>query len=298
MFELPIPEIILFLFVIVTYIAAAIIGLLQLLAHGERYKRFLSPIVCLGVTLEAVFLIFRAVEIKAIPLTGMFESMIVLTIVFGVLYLFFSIAFQQVWFGSITVWVILAMILLAGGVARPASEPDSVATTPWAIAHGIAMVIAGASIAFSTASAFLFLLGSEKLKHKKISQVLGRIPNIEKLKKLNLLGLKVCFILLTFGLASGAGLAIVQSAALEMRFIDWITDPKIVLIIAAWGFLGTILLLRRVLGLKDKIVAYTTMVVFFLILFAIAGVAVFCGTKHDFTADKIKTINTINEVQK
>ena len=145
MLELPMPEIIIFAFVVMVYFTAAIVGIIQLLADGEKYKRFLLPLVCLAVSLEAVILIFRAVAIKAIPLTGLFESMIVLTMAFGLIYLFLSIAIQQVWFASIMVWVILAMILMAGTVAKPAAEPQAVAATPWAIAHGIAMILGGAA---------------------------------------------------------------------------------------------------------------------------------------------------------
>jgi len=286
MFGLPTPEKIAFVSVVVVYFAAAIVGILQLLAGGDKYKRFLLPFVSLAVTLEAVILIFRAVAIKAVPLTGLFESMIVLTIVFGLIYLFFSIAIQQVWFGSVMVWLILAMILTAGIVAEPASEPRAEAATPWAIAHGIAMVLGGASTAFATASAFLYLLGRHKLKRKKVMQVLGRVPNIERLERMSLLGLKACFVLMTFGLISGIGMAVANSATLEIS----VFDAKIVLITAAWVLLGTILTLRHIVTLKGKTTAYMTIAAFVLILFAIVGTTVFCGTTHDFTKNGIDTI--------
>jgi len=283
-------EIIIFIFVVLLYLTAAIVGILQLMIGGEKYKRFLLPLVSLAVTLEAVILIFRAIAIKAIPLTGLFESMIVLTIVFGLIYLFFSIAIQQVWFGSVMVWVILAMILMAGIVAKPASEPHAAATTPWAIAHGIAMVLGGASITFATASAFLYLLGRRRLKQKKVMQVLGRVPNIEMLERMNLFGIRAGFVLITIGLISGLGLAVVKSTTLEISAIDWLTDAKIVLIAAAWALLGTILAGRRMVAFKGKITAYMTTAAFFLILFAIVGVTVFCGTKHDFSKSAVKTV--------
>jgi len=245
MLGLPIQEIIIFAFVVAIYLAAAIVGILQLLSGGEKYKRFLLPLVCLAIMLEAVILIFRAIAIKAIPLTGLFESMIVLTIVFGLVYLFFSIAIQQVWFGSVMVWVILAMILIAGTVAKPASELHAAAATPWAIAHGIAMILGGASIMLATACAFLYLFGMGKLKQKKIVQVLGKVPNIEKLEGMTLFGIGAGFGLITIGVISGLGLAVVKSAALEMNVLDWLTDAKIVLIIAVWVFLGMILMLRQ-----------------------------------------------------
>lgn len=286
MLELPMPEIIIFVFVVVLFLAAAIVGVLQLLPGGNKYKHFLAPLVSLALALEAVILIFRAVAIKAVPLTGLFESMIVLTIIFGLIYLFLSIAIQQVWFASVLVWLILIMILLAGTVAEPASEPRAEAATPWAITHGIAMILGGAATAFATASAFLYLLGRRKLKRKEVMQVLGRVPNIERLERMNLLGLKACFVLMTFGLVSGIGVAVANSATLEIS----VFDAKIVLITAAWVLLGTILTLRRIVALKGKTTAYMTIAAFVLILFAIVGTTVFCGTTHDFTKDGVDTL--------
>ncbi|MFB0556004.1 MAG: cytochrome c biogenesis protein CcsA [Phycisphaerae bacterium] len=288
MLSLPIPEIIIFTFVIALFLAAAILGVLQLPAGGEKFKRFLLPLVSLAVTLEAVMLIFRAVAIKAVPLTGLFESMIVLTIVFGLIYLFISIAIQQVWFGSVMVWVIFGLIILAAIVAEPASEAQAVAATPWAIAHGIAMILSGAAAMLATASAVLYLLGRRKLKQKKVLQVIGRVPNIEKLERMNLFGLKACFILMTFGLAGGIGLA-ATSSSLNMTALDWLTDPKIVLIALAWLLLGSILALWRTVKLREKTIAYVTLVAFALILFAVVGTSVFCDTEHDFGLSDVNT---------
>lgn len=276
--ELPMPEIIIFIFVIVVYLTAAIVGVLQLLAGGEKYKRFLWPLVLVAVTLEAVLLVFRAVAIKAVPLTGLFESMVVLTIVFGLIFLFLSSAIQQVWFGSVMVWVILGMFLMAGTVAKPASEVHAVAATPWAIAHGVTMILGGASIMFATASAFLYLLGNHRLKLKKVMQVLGRVPNIEKLGQMTLFGIRAGFILITIGLISGLGLIWL----LKTGIFEWLTDGKVIFIIAAWGLLGIVLMLDRMLLLNGKARAYMTIAIFVLVLFAIL-VSVLGATQHDFS---------------
>ena len=63
MLELPGLEIAIFAFVVVVYLAAAIVGIVELLAGGEKYKRFLLPLVSLAVTLEAVILILRTIAI-------------------------------------------------------------------------------------------------------------------------------------------------------------------------------------------------------------------------------------------
>jgi ABC-type uncharacterized transport system permease subunit len=279
MFKLPFPENMIFAFIVVIYIAGAIVGVLQLLSGGEKYKRFLIPLVSLAVTLEAVILIYRAVAIKAIPLTGLFESMIVLTIVFGLTYLFFSIAIQQVWFGSVMVWAILLLVLMAGLVAEPATEPHSVATTPWAIAHGIIMILGGASTVLATASSFLYLLGSHRLKSKKVMLVLGRVPNIEKLEQMIVFGIRASFVLITIGLIIGMGLI----SVLGTGIFRWLTDLKVICIIAAWVLLGIILILNRLLLLKGKVRAYMTIAVFVFMLFAIL-VATILGTTHDLSS--------------
>jgi len=284
MLKLPLPELIVFAVVIASYLAAAVAGILQLLAGGEKYKRFLLPLVALAVTLEAVILIFRAVAIKAVPLTGSFESMIVLTIVFGLTYLFLSIGIQRVWFSSVMVWVMLVLILLAVVVARPASQAYAKASTPWAIAHAISMILAGAAAMLATASAVLYLYSRRKLKQKDLLGVLGKVPNIEKLERMNLLGVKLCFILLTFGLVSGIGLSI----SLKMTSRAWLTDPKIVLIEVVWLLLGVILVLWKTIKLKERTVAHLTIVAFALILFAVVGTSVFCGTGHDFGGSDVE----------
>lgn len=288
MFELPLPEMAVFILVVVICFAATVVGVLQLLKQSEKLRRSLLALVSLTVTLEAVILIFRAIAIKAVPLTGLFESMIVLTIVFGLTFLFLSIAIHRVWFASVMVWVMLLLVLMTGLVAEPASQAHDAASTPWAIAHAIAMILGGASAMLATASAVLYLFAERKLKQKKLLTILGKVPNIERLESMNLLGLKSCFVLMTFGLASGIVLA-ATSASLNMTSIDWLTDAKIVLITIVWLLLGTIMVLWKTVKLKKKTIAHVTLVAFALILFAVVGTSVFCGTGHDFAASDVET---------
>jgi len=283
-----------FAFAVIVYLAAAIVGIIQLLAGGEKYKRFLLPLVLLAVMLEAVILALRAIAIKTVPLTDLFESMIVLTIVFGLIYVFFSLAIKQVWFGSVMAWVILVMILMGAIVAEPAAEPDAVAATPWAIAHGMTMILGGASIMFATASALLYLLGCHKLKRKKVLDVLGRVPNIEKLEQMTLFGIRSGFVLITIGLISGMGLVFLLGTGMA----QWLADGKVICIIAAWVVLGAVLVSDRLFLVKGKVRAYVTIVVFVLVLFAILGVKMLGVTQHDFSSYSVRFGSAIRYVRK
>jgi ABC-type uncharacterized transport system permease subunit len=186
------------------------------------------------------------------------------------------------------VWAMLLLVLLAGIVAEPASQAHAAASTPWAIAHAIAMILGGAAAMLASASAVLYLFARRKLKRKDLLQVLGKVPNVEKLERMNLFGLKSCFVLITFGLASGIGLA-ATSTSLNMTARDWLIDPKIVLIEVVWLLLGAILVLCKTVKLKEKTIAHMTIIAFALILFAVVGTSVFCGTGHDFAGGDVET---------
>lgn len=290
---LPLRETVIFVLVVAIYLAAAVVGVLQLRSRGEKYRRLLLPLISLALTLEAVILVFRAVAIKAVPLTGLFESMIVLTIVFGLTYLFLSIAIRQVWFGSVMVWIILALVLLAGIVAEPAAQARAVASRPWAIVHAVAMILGGAAAMFAMTSAVLYLFARRKLKQKDLLGVLGKVPSIEKLERMNLMGLKFCFVLLTFGLVSGVGLVATTSTSLNMTALDWLTDAKIILVALVWLLLGAILALWKTVRLKEKTIAHVTIVAFALILFAVVGTSMFCGTGHDFAGGDVEAVEQV-----
>jgi ABC-type uncharacterized transport system permease subunit len=264
------------------YLAAAVVGVLHLSKDGAKYRYVLLALIALAVTLESVILIFRAVAIKAVPLTGLFESMMVLTIVFGLSYIAFSIVISQAWFGSVMAWLMLAMVLLTLMTAAPAAQPSEVAKTPWAIAHGLVMAIAGAMITFSAVIAHFFLFSNRKLKTRQVAAVIGKMPNVERLERLNLFGIRACFVLLTFGVISGIGLAMVRQMMLESSVVNWLLDPKSICIIAAWGVITVILLLRFLIGLSPKIIAFMTIAAFFLVLLAFIGVTMFGITRHVF----------------
>jgi len=281
MLQLPLDEKLIFYAVLGVYLFAGGVAVRQLAAGGEKYRRLLTALIALGVSLQSVMLIFRAVSLRAFPLTGLFESMIFLGITFGLAYLFVSVVISQVWFGSAMTWIMVLIVLLSAKVASPSAGQYQSATTPWGIAHGLAMITGGAMIAFSTASAWMYLLQNKRLKQKQIGKVLGRMPSVARLRQMNMFGIEACFVLVSFGLFVGLGLAAMQIRMGEQTWSQWLIDPRTVLITLAWLLLAVMLILRFFARLGGRAVAYMTLAVFFLILFSIVGVAIFCGTIHD-----------------
>lgn len=279
MLELSLSEMIVFTLILAAQAAAGAIVTRQLLGRRGRAEAVVAPVILAGIAAEGLLLVMRGVSIHAVPLTGPFESLLLLALIFGVSYLFLRRMIDQVWFGLVMVWLMFGTVVAAGFVAGPPSQAQRVAATPWAIAHGVAMILAAASVVLATAASILYLLAHRRLKHKKVMHVLGRIPNMETLVVMNRIGLRLGFVLLTAGVAGGLGLA----SSLGTGLGAWLADGKVLCILAAWALLGAILVWDRFFLLRGKIRAYVTIATFALILFATIGVTVFGTTQHKFS---------------
>ncbi|MHC4854843.1 MAG: cytochrome c biogenesis protein CcsA [Planctomycetota bacterium] len=272
----------LFLGILILSVISSILGHVQIVKGAVKFRRLLVAFASLQITLGAVLLILRAVALKAFPITGVFESMLFLMVFIGITFLFLSAFMQQVWFLSVMAWVLFIITLLAAIVAKPASALQAEAKTPWVVVHAMSMALAGAMILFAGAMSVLFLWSRMQLKSKQFLKLFGKMPTIEKLELLNLLGLRLGFIALTFGLISGIGLVAVSSFDLGMTIGDWLTDSKIVMVGLSWLLLLLLLLLRRLFGFGGKVVAQATLVVCVMILFAFVGSKILCKSDHDF----------------
>ncbi len=282
MFQLPTTELVVFVAVAVLYFAAAVAATRQIRAGNKERQAILAHLFALGAVGEAVILIFRAVAIRAIPLTGLFESMIVLTLVLGLLYLVFGIVIRQIWFSCVMSWLILLMIILTALVAKPAVRPQQIATEPWVVAHALAMILGAAMLLLAGVAAYLYLLGSRRLKGKQITKVLGTVPNIQKLARIDVWALKAAFLLFTVGLVSGIVGVFFKAGVLGASPARWLVDSKIIGMVIVWIVLAAIMVLRRLHLIRGKRIAYATIVALIWIVFAFVGAHLLCRTKHEF----------------
>ena len=271
--------------ILILSVFSAVAACVQLAKGSLRLRGVPAAMTSVVVSLAAVLLILRAVAIKAFPITGVFESMLILIVFIGMTFLVLSIFMQQVWFLAVMSWVLFVLVLLSATVAKPATVLQEAARTPWVVVHALSMALSGAMIVFAAAMSVLFLWSRKCLKSSRFSTLFGKMPTFEKLERFNLVGLQLSFILLTFGLVSGVGLVAVKSAGLGMTLGDWLTDSKIVMIAIAWLVLLGTLILRKVLALSGKAVAWATLIACFCILFAFIGSQIWCKSSHDFSTE-------------
>lgn len=274
-----VPEAIVAVLIGIVHGVAGVLAFVQVVRRRQRYRSALWWLVLGGVVLDAVLLGVRAVRIGAVPLTDTYEACVFLALVFGALYLGLSRSLDRVWFDSIMVWIVVVLALGGLAIARPAGRAAAVASTPWAVGHAIAMVLAAAAIMFAAGNSALFMVSRYCLKRKQVGLVLGRMPTMETLEGMNRVGLMAGFALLTVGLAAGVGLV----SSLGTGLGAWVTDGKVISVVAAWGLLGASLALDRLSMLNERWRACVSLLAFALVLFAILGVAVVGITQHEFS---------------
>ncbi|NLH17194.1 MAG: cytochrome c biogenesis protein CcsA [Phycisphaerae bacterium] len=275
--------------ILVAAFAAAVLGYLLRVREDVRIRRSLRIVVAWMSGLAGILLVFRAAAIRGFPLTGIFESMIFLLILLGITFIWSSLFLHHAWFASGMAWGLLVLVVLAATVAGPASTLQKEAQTPWIAIHALSMIIAGVLIVFSAVIAVLWLYSSRRLKDKRISALFGKMPSLDKLEALNLLGLQFSFVALSIGLFTGIVLAIVKSSSLNMTIHDWITDSKIVMTLLAWLIMLLTLLLKYGLGVRGKALARMTLIVCFFLVFAFIGSTLLCKSGHDFQGPPILT---------
>lgn len=294
MFQLPPIEMLLFLAIVIVSIVSGILGCIQIAKDQTRLKLLLVAFASVQIALGAALLILRAIDANTFPMRDTFESMLVLMVLIGITFITLSAFIRQVWFLSVMTWSLLIIAMLSIVVAKPAPVLQEVAKTPWIVVHAVSMAMGGAMIVFAAAMSILFLWSRKRLKNKQVLKLFGKMPNIQRLESLNLLGLRLSFVMLTFGLISGIGLIAANSYDLDMTISDWLTDSKIVLIALSWLLLLLILILKRLFAFSGKVVAQITLVICFLILFAFVGSEIFCKSDHGFSNKPETTVSFIS----
>lgn len=280
--NLPITEWLILVAAILLYGGAAGVTGLQL-ARGDKHgSRLLVHFFAMAVVLQAVLLMFRAAAIHAIPLAGFFDSLLVLTLLFGLIFLILGMAVREAWFGFLM--SLSNLILLAASIffAGPPTQAAAPARHAWAYFHAGAMILGEGFILLAAVAAVIYLLGSRRLKRGQAEKVLGLMPNLQKLEWLNAIGLLGATILISLGFLSGILGAWIDSAREWSKFTGWLHTPAFLGIAGVWLLLLLVFLGHRLGWLRGRRMAWAAIILFLIIALTwVVGVTLGRG-RHDF----------------
>jgi ABC-type transport system involved in cytochrome c biogenesis permease subunit len=246
---------------------------------SPRLRRLISiGFTAAGVLAHTLYIGQRALSDRICPLTTSYDSLLVLSWVLAVIYLFVHWHYPRVTVGIFALPLILGLIAFSAFLGNEGHRVLEGWARIWGPIHG-ALLAAGAIAVFvGFVAGVMYLVQSRRLKAKHLPSELVDLPSLELLERVNRQGITVAFPLLTVGLAIGLLLA------LEQRHSGYanisLFDPKVIFGFLVWVALALLLTVRSQPQFRGRKVALLTIMAFCLLLFTMVGVDLLMSSWH------------------
>ncbi|MBV8678153.1 MAG: cytochrome c biogenesis protein CcsA [Planctomycetaceae bacterium] len=219
---------------------------------------------------------------RAIPVTSAFESLMVLSWIVALIGLYLMVRSPKpVAVGVFVLPLVLALVI--AGVAAPRRADWSGwggAVAFWGTVHGLFLLAGAVSTCLAFAAGLMYLVQSNRLKHKRPRRFGFALPSLEQSERLNRGAITVAFPLLTFGLLIGVVLSLAARRRIGGAHLPW-TDPKVISALVMWVAFAVLLHARFRLAWRGRSVMLLTIVAFAFLVFTWVGVeALHLGTTH------------------
>lgn len=224
----------------------------------------------LGWAVQTVYLANLARVDHRLPITTVFESLVALSWIFAAIALYLMArAAKPVAVGVFVLPVVLALIVCAALLPPSRRVEWGGSTVFWGSVHGIFLLLGAVSTCVAFAAGLMYLVQSNRLKHKRPPRFGFALPSLEQSERVNREAITVAFPLLTFGLLIGIVLSLSRAGAAIRG-----TDPKVLSGLAMWLVFAVLLNARYRPAWRGRSVVWLTIVAFAFLVFAWAGVEV------------------------
>jgi ABC-type transport system involved in cytochrome c biogenesis permease subunit len=228
-----------------------------------------------ALALHAAFLVWRSVQVRALPVESRFDSASLFLWVSGVVFLAaqrpYSLSGVGTVFWPVHALAAAAVWLLVGTGTTP---QDSIG--PFLlILHLIPVYIGYAGFAVAAMAGATYLLQERLLRRKSAAALWRRFPSLETLDRVDRTALALGFPMLTLGLAFGVLWATMESSPLGP---GWHTDPKVLGGFVVWLFYAAVLHVRLFVRMRGRHGALLTLLGFVLTLVSFATVHAYRDT--------------------
>jgi ABC-type transport system involved in cytochrome c biogenesis permease subunit len=209
----------------------------------------------IGVVLHGVALVELAMAYGRLPLDNFYGTIDLCAFLVALVFLFVERRFHFAG-TAIAMFPLVFLMTFVAALERPvATWPNVGVRDAWLIIH-IMLVLAGYAALLLTATASLFYLVQERrLKSKKASPWLEKLPPLATLDNVVGTSMGVGFVLLTLGLIFAITWASTESGT------RWMGDAKILLSFFTWGICLLMIVLRASAGWRGRKAALMSLVV-------------------------------------
>jgi ABC-type transport system involved in cytochrome c biogenesis permease subunit len=229
----------------------------------------------LGWLVQTAYLANLAWRTGSPPVTTPFESLLVLSWVLAAIDLYLLIHAPKTGAAGLFVLpVVLGLVAAAGLGASRAGwvgglGAGSSAFQFWGASHGVLLVAGSVCSCVAFAAGLMYLVQSNRLKHKRPARFGLALPSLEQSERLNRAAIIVAFPLLTAGLLIGLILTVAVRRATGIS-IGW-TDPKVISTIVMWLVFAVLLHARFRPEMRGRRVMILTAVAFLFLAFSLFG---------------------------
>lgn len=256
-----------------TYGLALASELARFVVRGAARWYLTVALTALGWLVQTAYLANLALARHTIPVTSAFESLMVLSWIFALIGLYLMVRSPKPM--AVGVFVLpLVLALVVGGSLAPRragwAEWGSV-TRFWGTVHGVFLLAGAVSTCVAFAAGLMYLVQSNRLKHKRPTRFGFALPSLEQSERLNRGAIIVAFPLLTCGLLIGVILDFASRGTAAGVPLRW-TDPKVVSALLMWLVFAVLLHARFRPAMRGRSVMVLTIVAFGFLVFTWVGV--------------------------
>jgi ABC-type transport system involved in cytochrome c biogenesis permease subunit len=230
----------------------------------------------LGWLVQTAYLADLGWSQRKIPVTTAFESLMVLSWILALIGLYLMVRSPRpMAVGLFVLPLVLALVAVAWQFASRTSHWGQWqgARAFWGSVHGVFLLAGAVGTCVAFAAGLMYLVQSNRLKHKRRPRFGFALPSLEQSERLNRGAITIAFPLLTFGLLIGVVLDLATRQGTAGVPLSW-TDPKVVSAGLMWLVFAVLLNARFRPEMRGRSVMLLTILAFAFLVFTWVGVDV------------------------
>ena len=237
------------------------VGLLHSIVVLLRRSNVLYPLARgafrVGATLQAVAIVDLTMAVHRIPVDTAFQTVNLCAFLIAVLFVAVDWKYLFATTAVAHFPLVFVMTLVAATEPRSAAAMTDVRVRQTWLALHIVLVLAGyASLILTAVASVCYLIQERRLKSKKPTRLLEKLPPLGTLDNLISGSLGVAFVLITLGLV-----LVIMWEFLYIPGTAWISDPRVVVSLITWALLVAATYLRATAGWRGRRAAVMALVV-------------------------------------
>jgi ABC-type transport system involved in cytochrome c biogenesis permease subunit len=231
-----------------------------------------------GLVAHTIYIGHRVVDAKICPLMTTYDSLLVLSWLLAIEYLWVRWFYPRFTVGIFSLPLIIGLIISAGIIGDEGRRVLHGWARVWGPVHGGLLAFGAVAVFIGFVAGVMYLVQVQRLKGKHLGGDLLNLPSLELLERINRQGVTAAFPLLTVGLALGL-LLVVEERRAGVEGIR-LFDPKVIFGFAVWLAFAVLLTVQARPQFRGRTVALLTIVGFSLLLFTMVGVDLLMSSWH------------------